>query len=295
MTFDPAPGVEGRRGLMVTAALLLMETILVVLGFSLTVGAAPFLILMVALVLLIPLSYVAWRTWLCLSLSYWLDRNAVTIAWGPLRQIIPLGHIQRIRRGAATVETPSWRDRWPRMRPLLEYGPDLGRVWTLDNTQVASLASRPAPEQLLFVTDQGIFGISPADPNAFLKALEEHRRLGPTRLLAMERRVPRLATSPLWQDRLGVGMLVASFVGWLLLLGIAMTRFPSLPLAMESLDGADRRWIFALPAFGLVVWLVNGVWGLLTYERQRIASWLLWGGSLVVEAAILVALLSLST
>jgi hypothetical protein len=99
---------------------------------------------------------------------------------------------------------------------------------------------------------------------------------------------------PLWQDRFLLSLLLAGLVGALLLLGIAMSRFVSLPFALPLWDNLDRRMIFLFPAFGLAAWLINGVWGLLVYERQRVAAGLLWGGALAAQAAALVALLTIT-
>ncbi|HSN75013.1 MAG TPA: hypothetical protein VL334_07965, partial [Anaerolineae bacterium] len=89
-------------------------------------------------------------------------------------------------------------------------------------------------------------------------------------------------------------LLLAGFLGTLLLLGIAMSRFASLPFALPQWDNLDRRMIFLFPIFGLAVWLINGVWGLLVYERQLVAAGLLWSGALAAQAAALIALLSVT-
>ncbi len=90
-------------------------------------------------------------------------------------------------------------------------------------------------------------------------------------------------------------MLIAGFAGFLLLLGVAMTRFTSLPFALPQWDNLDRRMIFVFPAFGFAVWAIDGIWGLLVYRRHRVAAGLLWAGALAAQAAALIALLSITS
>lgn len=290
MIFRPAPFPDGRRGLLSIAVLLLVSVALGVLMAVRPIDLFSFLLLVILLAVLGFTAYVAWRTWLCLSLAYWVDRNAVTVAWGPLRQVIPLGQIERVVRGGPAVR-PGRLERWPWLHRALVYGPELNAVREVEGRRLISLASRPLAEQLLLETTAGAFGISPADGDGFLLALEQHHRLGPTRLLRLERRRPRLAQAAFWRDRPGQALVLAGFLGGLLVLGVLMARYP-LVLGQPREGGLSRAALLGLPAFALAVWLVNGLWGLSVHGQQRIAAYLLWIGTLVVQAATLAALLT---
>ncbi len=301
MTFKPVPFADGRRGLAALLLLLLAEALVLGIAWALPTGGLAFVVLLLALALWVPIAYVGWRTWLCLSLAYWVDRNAVTIAWGPLRQIIPLGEIREVRRGTAGAAVrPGWLrrlgrltedERWPRAEPYAVYGPEIGATRKVDGMAVTSVATVPLSGQLVLVTGQGGYGISPADPEGFLEALEQHHELGPTRLLTLERKRPEVAESPLWRDRVGLAVLLAGLAGCLVLLGTFMMRYARLPAAVE---GVSRDALILLPVFGFGVWAINGVWGMLMYREQRVAALLLWIGALVVQAVCLVALFSVT-
>lgn len=313
MIFKPASFPDGKRALIATGLLVALDLLLALLAYLVPVGTLPFLLLVAVILLWVPMAYVAWRAWACLSLAYRIDRNAVTIVWGPIRQVIPLGAIQEVRRGDAVVAMQRGRaevrgpngqidslprglaDRWPRIENWVAYGTEVGTRRRADDQRVYSLASRPWHDQLVLMTVTGAFGISPADPDGFLSSLAEHHRLGPTHLLAQERHWPRVVQSPLWQDRVLLAMLIAGFAGFLLLLGVAMTRFTSLPYALPQWDNLDRRMIFIFPAFGFAVWVIDGIWGLLVYRRHRVAAGLLWAGALAAQAAALVALISITS
>ncbi len=312
MIFKPVPSTDGRRALLAGLLLIALDLVVAILMFARPVGGLTFLLLLVLLALWLPMGYALWRAWVCLSLSYWIDRNALTLAWGPIRQVIPIGDVQEVQRGQAVatmlsgaslaqgpngqVDQPALAiaRRWPALARFVIYGPDLGARRRLQGARVYSVASQPLPDQLLLRTAGGVYGIAPADIDGFLAALQQQHQLGPTHLVAHQRQWPRWMRFPLWQDRFLLGLLLAGFLGTLLLLGIALSRFASLPFALPQWDNLDRRMIFLFPIFGLVVWLINGVWGLLVYERQRVAAGLLWGGALAAQAAALIALLAVT-
>ena len=313
MIFKPTPFPDGKRALIATGLLIALDLLLALLVYLIPVGTLPFLLLLLGILLWVPIAYVAWRAWACLSLAYRIDRNAVTLSWGPIRQVIPLGAIQELRRGEAVTAMQAGRkevigpngqidalarsmaDRWPGLEKYVAYGTEVGTRRRSEGLRVYSLATQPWHEQLVIMTAAGAYGISPDNPDRFLESLAEHHRLGPTHWVAQERHWPRIVQSPLWQDRLLLTMLIAGFAGFLLLLGVAMTRFTSLPFALPQWDNLDRRMIFVFPAFGFAVWAVDGIWGLLVYRRHRVAAGLLWAGALAAQAAALIALLSITS
>lgn len=292
--------------MLTLAALALGEVLLLALLLSLPISGWSFLLIVLALGLLALILYLVWRAWICLSLQYWIDRNAVTVVWGPLRQVIPLSAIQAVQHGSSIEAAAHRLDRWPQLETWVLFGRELNltrRVRQPKGSAAAagtsagpllSLASLPVAQQLILVTSQGWFGVSPKDPKAFIQALEDHHALGPTRLLVMRRVRPQWAEAALWQDAWGLGLLAAGLVGSLLLLGTLTLRYPTLPPTLTALGGATVETLFLAPAFGFAVWLINGVWGLLVYSRQRVAALLLWAGALIVQLAVLAVLLSVN-
>ena len=312
MTFKPAPFLEGRRAALAASLLFLLNLLLLIVFFAKPVAGSTFFLFVLGLLLWLPLLYVAWRAWACFTLAYWIDRNEITVVYGPVRQTIPLGDILEIRLGEAVaiwqqdepeVQGPNgeadWAverlvQRWPKLARWLCYGPELGTRRVLKGRRVNSLASQPLADQILLVTVVRSYGISPDAPDRFLVALDELHELGPTHLTTQQRHWPTIARWPLWQDPMLMGLLAAGFVGFLVLLGVAIFRFTGLPYALPLWDNLDRRLIFIFPAFGLAVWLINGAWGLVVHRRHRIAAALLFGGAVAAQLAALVALLSVT-
>jgi hypothetical protein len=51
-----------------------------------------------------------------------------------------------------------------------------------------------------------------------------------------------------------------------------------------------RSEIFIIPLIGLLTLLFNGVLGGLMYRRERMASYLLWGGSILIQVLLWTAI-----
>jgi hypothetical protein len=176
----------------------------------------------------------------------------------------------------------------------LIYGEELEHRHQLVGLTVTSLASRPIDSQSILITAEGAYGLSPADLDGFLTALEDHHQLGPTRVLKQARSQPQIMASPLWRDQLALGLLAAGAAGVLLILGVALWRYPSVAAASDAAGQPVPVTMVALPIFALAVWLVNGLWGMLVYREQRTAASLLWSSTLAVEAVTFVAVLTLA-
>ena len=80
-------------------------------------------------------------------------------------------------------------------------------------------------------------------------------------------------------------------------------RYPSLPnlLSMhyDATGRGDRivprNEVFILPIIGLITWAVNAVLGAICYRRERMVSYLMWSGALVVQVFFLLALWNIVT
>ncbi|NJN84491.1 MAG: DUF1648 domain-containing protein [Caldilineaceae bacterium] len=253
-----------------------------------------FALLFLLLASLPALGYLAYRTWGAFTLEYWVDRNSVTISWANSRRVIPLQQIQRVIQGGLNdPDRASWRY-WPasQIRPARALG-------LLD---VTLYASRPLSECLTLDLGDVYVAISPREQELFLTALQERFRLRPVANVS----ALRLPT-PIWRrifegNPLGAALLIAGFLGCLMLFGLLMVRFPDLPDALafhynsEGLPDVirEKSALFLLPAIGLLAWVLNGLWGgWMALRDQRTGAYMLWGGALIVQFCSLMALTSL--
>ncbi len=300
MVFRPVTDKTRWEGLIASGWLLLIDLLLLHWVLQRPTDTLRFL-LIVFITLSVPaLLYLLYRTWGAFTLEYWIDRNAVTIRWANLRQVIPLQAIQQIIDGdggaddEGNVESKaSWSATW-------RYWPaPFVRRAQKTHPRTTLFATQPLADSLLLDTGKMRFAISPADPQAFLVALQERYRLGPSQLVVMEQ--IRLSTLErfLGKGQLGPLLLGLGLLGVLLLFGVLMVQFPELPNPLPvrySRDGLpelvrDKEVLFRLPMIGLWAWIINGVWGLvMAWRRQPIGAYLLWGGTLVVHAFLFMAL-----
>jgi hypothetical protein len=292
--------VGGPVGLLVAGPVLALDIWLlnVLLNQGIRLQEINFLTSVMGLILLlsIPLLLVLiYQTLNWASLRYRLDRNGVTVRWFGAKQIIPIRNIQRIVQGQELGDTVVRRRglHWPGHERGMGLVPGIGRTYFF--------ATRPLSEQLLLITPGRAYGISPSDPEEFLKGFAARREMGPNRLLEQEIHRDRWLTLPLWKDQTAWVLLSAALVVNLGLFGYLCVRFPGLdfqlPLHFNSLGQPDRigtkMELFALPIIGLIILSTNVTLGLALYRRERAGSYLLWGAAAAVQALFWLATFSI--
>lgn len=220
--------------------------------------------------------------------SYHLDRNALVIRWGPSEQVIPANEVEQVFTGDEIIDEGFhfYGGTWP--GHFVGYGeiPDLG--------QTLFYATVPPREQIFVVTPGLVYGISPAEREAFLESLQKRLQMGPTQVLEQSSRRPGFLEWSIWRDWLGLALLGGGALALLALVGLLCFRFPSLPLLVPLHFGASgtpdrlgpRAEIFIVPLIGLLTFLLNGALGALLYRREHLASYLLWSGAILVQALV---------
>jgi hypothetical protein len=152
-----------------------------------------------------------------------------------------------------------------------------------------------SPRRQIYLVTPGLtYGISPADREGFLESLHRRMQMGPTQLVEQSSTRPGFLNWAIWQDRLGLVMLGVSFLALLALTGVLCFRFPALPrmvpLHFDAAGAVDRLGlrgqIFIIPLIGLLALVLNGALGAFTYRRERMASYVLWGGAVLVQVLV---------
>ncbi len=227
--------------------------------------------------------------------SYALDRNMLRIDWGPIRQIVPTEAIQRILLGTEVQgrvnKFRGWR--WPGLMIGHGHVPDVG--FTLFYSS-ASLA-----HQLIVVTPALSYAISPADVPGFIESIKARYELGPTQAVTQTTQHPALFDWDLWRDRIAQAMLAVGAMLCLALFALVCFRYPDLPTRLPlhySIDGLVDRFgptsqAFMLPLIGTLVLTANVTLGLIAYNRERMAAYLLWGGTIFVQLLLWIGAIGL--
>lgn len=226
--------------------------------------------------------------------GYLLDRNALIIRWGAVEQVIPAGRIERVFsgddiEGDVQFNGGNWPGHW------------VGYGQTSEAGATLFYATAPPSQQIYVVTPGLTYGISPLNADEFLKSLAERLEMGPTQAVEQASQRPAFLDWEFWQDRLAVGLLGTSLLALLLLTGLLCFRFPALPwmapLHFDASGVPDRLEpkgeIFILPLIGFLTLLINAGLGIFSYKRERMISYLLWGGAVLVQILVWTAALGI--
>jgi hypothetical protein len=279
-------------GLMMLIILIDANLIWLAMNRPLVIGT--FIIGLAVLTSLGLLGLVTYWLYGLLRSEYSLDRNALVIHWGPTEQIIPTGQIERVFTGDQIEGQPAFYGGiWP--GHYVGYGEVPGAGPTL------FYATVPPRHQIYIVTAGVTYGISPADHAGFVESLRKRIEIGATQVVEQSSKRPGFMDWVIWQDRLGVGLLIASFLIVLALIGLLCYQFPALPrmvpLHFDTLGNPDRLetqgQIFIIPLIGLLALLLNGVLGGLAYRYERMVSYMLWGGSILIQVLLWTAALGI--
>ena len=294
MIFTPKPCRTRWEAPLVCGWVVLIDLLLLYWALRRPIGLVTFLLATLFVLSLPALGYWLYRTWAAFSLEYWVDRNAVVVRWANVRQTIPLQAVEQIVRGdVQDLGRPNLRH-WP--------APYLRSTRAVGMANVLMLATAPLAKCLVLTTQTAGFALSPRDPEGFLESLQRRSAMGPAQDVAMVLRRTSYAKRLFAGDRVGPALLGLGLLGVLLLVGLLMVNFSSLPstIVVEGLrDGAptlirSRSELVLLPVMGFLAWLINGIWGLwMAAHKQPTGAYMLWGGAIVVQICSLLALVSL--
>jgi len=226
--------------------------------------------------------------------GYFLDRNALVIHWGLTEQTIPNPQIERVLTGDDVEgHIRFYGGMWP--GHCVGYGdvPNAGST--------LFYATVPPWHQIYIVTPGLTYGISPADADGFLESLHKRMQMGPTQIVEQASKRPGILDWAIWRDRVGLALLSAAFVALLALTGFLCFRFPAMsrmvPLHFDVLGNPDRfgtrGQVFIIPLIGLLALLLNGSLGGIAYQRERMASYLLWGGAVLIQVLVWAAVVGI--
>ena len=252
--------------------------------------------LMALFVVLLIIGLAVYWAIVAFKLHYRLNRNGLAIEWGLGQQRIPFDNIQQIVSGESLAANASYRGiSLAGLRfgtgELSGYGPLKFRT------------TAPIESSLLVVTSNQSYVISPQKPENFLNAWQIRQPLGRTQNWAEDARRHWPLNIPVLNDQLMWALLGAAAFLLLSLLGSISLNYAdypgALPVHFDTLGRADRIApkieLFILPVVGGIVWLANAALGTLIYPKERVAAYLLWGCTAVMQFCLWIALLTITT
>jgi hypothetical protein len=294
MVFRPIADNTRWEGLVVCIWVMLFDGLMLIWAIRRPVDWIKFGLVFIVALSLPLLAYWAYRTWAAFTLEYWMDRNAITLRWANVSQVIPLTAITQIRLESVSETSSSGWQHWP--APYLRQGQ------SLDVDELFMVATQPLSDCLILETEAGNFALSPTDANAFVGAIQTRREMGPAQHVQVQIRRTAYRQRFLGESALGPALLGMGLLGVLVLVGVLMVNFPGLPdvLAFQYNSERipvvirDKSALFLLPIIGLLTWIVNGIGGVwMSSRREPTGAYMLWGGTIVVQICSLLAMISI--
>jgi hypothetical protein len=287
-------------GLALIAILLLIDS-----GFLILILLAPIGILTVLLGLLIlgslPLiGIVIYVTAGISSARYRVENGLLIIEWGRLVQAVPMREILEILPSEEIEAAIEFRGvRWPGCM----IGQGLLRVADGRELRTAFYSTRTLELQVLIVTDSMVYGLSPADPFAFiasLGALLESDLGGDEATAYSEMGILDWSVWPERRSLFLIGAAVALNLTLFAFLSVIYNQLPAeVPLHFSQIGIVDRvgspSGLFILPLIGLIAWIAAVILGWFFYflRHEKPVAYIVWGITVVIELATWIAVVSL--
>jgi len=294
-------------GVVATVLVLTLAAASAIAVFQLSLSLLTLLFIVIALGLLAIAAWLGYQTYQLRDVSYSLDRNALVIRWGTTVEVVPAVDIREVAEASEVADgLRLWR------LPLVGWWFGEGRHSVLGS--IRAYATEPLERQLLIVTPRRSYLLSPDDREGFLEALQVRLSMGPTRSVAPSRALPGFARWQIWRDRPAQILLGLGWALNLLISAVGLVRYPGLPpeiaLHFDASGLPDRmgsrEQLFVPIFFSLAVLIISTVAGFVIYNIDRIegdkerdgqkplAAYILWGGSIAVQAFFLIAVLTLA-
>jgi hypothetical protein len=291
MVWKPVASHGGLVGLAAIAAILGLDVVSFLLFQRIPISVWSFILTLIIAVSIPAMVAIAYWLFGFYTLSYGLDRDALTVTWGVTQRVVPLASIHEIKIGVELEGEAVLRWlHWP------GYQVGMGTLSDLGPTQFYVTA--PRHSQVILVTPEHALALSPADRSGFLNDLEAHRQIGPSQDVVATLRQPELFRLSAWQDRAAQAWIAAAVIANLALFAFIALRFPNLPdllpLHFDATGMPDRIGsrieLFRLPLIGLLVLVVNNGLALLLHRREPLATYLLLASAFAAQLLLAVAI-----
>lgn len=287
----PPPRVRGTAiAGIVAAAGLLLAVVLLWRAAGMQVSFAAFLEYTAGAVLLVAGLLLAYWSWAAATLRYELRAGVLSIHWGMVERRIALQEIERVVLGRNLPV--------PQVSGFRLPGVAVGRAYVQRAGMVAVYLRYLGPQNLLYlVTGDGSVGLSLVDVQPFVRALQQAQAEASGREPSRLRRGWLLSLG-FWSDPRALALAGAGLVLAWLSAGIVYMRFQGRPAALivhfpatETAHLASRSELLQIPASAVAWFAIAAVLAVVLFNRARLVSYLLLGGSAIAGMVFVIAAL----
>lgn len=293
MVFKPVADRTRWEGVLACMWLAVFDLLLFMWALRRPVDGIKFLFVLAAIVILPLTLYWAYRTWAAFTLRYTVEPSGLIVRWAGERRTVGFDAVRQMMLGGLAESGRANPLFWPApyVRPARVPGVD----------KATMLATVPLTDCIVVQTDQAAFAVSPADSGPFVETLQARYAA-----YSPQTHTPLVDEEPIWTrslgGRAGPALIAAGLLGVLVLVGVLMVNFSSLPetLALQfNSEGIpvairSKSALYLLPIIGFLAWFVNGVGGVvMALQNQPTGAYLLWSGAILVQICSLLALISI--
>ena len=247
------------------------------------------LLIILGILFLLPIFYFILLLFQITRSKYLIDREGLTIIWGLQKMVIPLNEIEWIRpydQMGYSIPLPA----------LAKLGIFSGRLFTPELGEVLFFATRQQDAYLIGTKQEMVF-ISPANPGAFQKGLQEAIYLGS---ITPPQRKSISFDSPMKNIRANLGLYVPLSIGLLLTL-ILFILYGFLSSQRESIQIGTTRFepasnLLLIPILSAVFNLLDIIISPVIYKKEALKPYailLSYSGFFLSAFLILSILISL--
>jgi len=287
-----------RKGLLlhlpVALVLLTASVVLFILAFQERYGGFFILFLVVALLLLIPFLFVAYRTFALLRAGYFMERDGLRLHWGLRSETIPMPKVEWIKPiSQIPFELPL---------PTLSFpGAILGSVHTRDQGVVEFMAS-DTDHLVLVATPHKIFAISPMHDTEFINEFRAITEMGSLTPIEASSTLPAGFLQSVWKDRIARSLILAGMLLTLGLLSVTSLEIPGraqVSLGYDpsgaSLPPVPAIRLLMIPSMCIFLYVFDTIAGLYFFrnENRRPVSYVLWSASALTPLLLLIPILTI--
>lgn len=291
MEFRPPRTIGTLVGAGLAAWCFIVALALVVRGLTQDISLGIITLYVVASVFFFIGLLFAYWTYSLGTLRYTLDRNALTITWGDIRQMVPMSQIERLVPGR---ELPN-----PHIAGVSWLGHHVGRANVEGGIgETLFYSTHRSPQDLLYiVTPTQSYAVSVTDEVEFAEAIQAQQRIGS--LVSVPQAPDRLylAAQPFWDDRPAQLLAITAFGVFFAMFAYVYQQYPGLPdtiaLSFPQLSGVTRVGskdeLLKLPMTGVGMLLLNLGLGFIAHAWERMVGYVLLVAAIGAQGILLAA------
>jgi hypothetical protein len=289
-TFRPPTATGALFGFAVAALCLGLAAGLLFKGLQMDTEFAQLGPLLASVCFLVLGALFGYWAWGCQSLKYIVDRNALSIHWAGLEQVIPIGNIERLvpasESEAINVEGVNW------------VGHHVGHADIEDFGEVLFYSAHRTMSDVLYVyTSAQTYAISVPDAMEFARTVQSSQQRGP--LFEEQQALHRagISAQTFWQDGRAQVLAVLLIGAFFVVLGYVLETYPDLAqtvaLRFPSFGGiarlSDKSALLDIPRSAAGFVAINLALAIVLHSWERMVSYVLLVAGIVVQVVLLVA------